>query len=61
MFDPIMAMNMKVAIAQQDNKCLKCKKELPAEPKDQIFYHLDQAKDISRVYCMSCGKKLSIE
>jgi len=54
---PIVNLNMKATIARQNNKCLLCKKELPTDPKDQVFFVMDQEQDIYKVYCIPCGDK----
>ena len=54
----IVNLNMKVTIARQNNKCLKCKVELPTDKNEQVFFIMDQTKDIYEVYCTMCGDEL---
>lgn len=54
---PIVNLNMKATIARQNNKCLECNSQLPTDPKEQVFFVMDQKKDIYKVYCLPCGEK----
>jgi hypothetical protein len=52
-------LNMRATIARQDNKCLKCKNELPTGKNDQVYFIMRQHANDYRVYCMECGNNLT--
>ena len=48
---------MGTALLQQDNKCFRCKKQLPKT--GQVFYWLN--KEHNEVYCEKCGEEIEKE
>ena len=48
----VVNLNLRNTIAEQDNKCLKCGKELNP---NKVYFRMDQAIDLYEVYCEICG------
>lgn len=48
----IVGLNLRTTVAEQDNKCLQCGKELNL---DRVYFRMDQAIHLYEVYCEKCG------
>ena len=54
MTNMIVDLNLRTTVAEQDNKCLGCKKDLNP---DRVYFRMDQSKHLYEVYCEACGLK----
>ena len=48
----VVDLNLRNTIAEQDNKCLGCGKELNI---DRVYFRMDQKIHLYEVYCEVCG------
>ena len=48
----VVELNLRNTIAEQDFKCLECRKELNP---DNVYFRMDQAIHLYEVYCEKCG------
>ena len=48
----VVGLNLRTVIAEQDNKCLQCEKELNP---DRVYFRMDQSLHLYEVYCEVCG------
>lgn len=48
----VVGLNLRTVIAEQDNKCLQCEKELNP---DRVYFRMDQSIHLYEVYCEVCG------
>ena len=54
MTDMITGLNYRSTIAEQDNKCLQCGKDIDPD-KEELYFRMDQAINLYEVYCYKCG------
>ena len=54
MTNMIVDLNLRSTIGRQDNKCLRCGKELNP---DRVYFRMDQSKNLYEAYCEVCGLK----
>ncbi len=52
----VVSLNLRSTIAEQNSKCLNCRKELDL---DRVYFRMDQTVEpgIYEVYCEKCGLK----
>ena len=48
----VVGLNLRTVLAEQDNKCLQCEKELNP---DRVYFRMDQSIHLYEVYCEVCG------
>ena len=48
----VVGLNLRTVIAEQNNKCLQCEKELNP---DRVYFRMDQSIHLYEVYCEVCG------
>ena len=50
----IVELNLEATIGRQNNKCKICPNKI--KDGDNVYFRMDQAKDLYEVYCEKCGK-----